>query len=397
MKTLFLTLVLLGQVPNIGGDPVEISKDEIKRRGNMVEPMGLISGDADAKVISEALRPPERDDDKWYLTVICDTGCQPCERLKYDIANNKEFRSWVNVGEPLKSPLHYQVRNIKDPTQKDWFAGIREQLELKAKYPAVVLQPPRNGSFGPCKTVVKIIYGYDGDAVTYTDKLRDAIVVYAKEVRKIRATEGSYTLPKLSPVLRNALLPVSNQVIAVGQESIGQQPTLAKPIGGAPPFAVQPQQPLQTPMDWPATPPPTLTITDMQRLIPGAPAEFILSMNSQGVKDAATLGLHWQVYSAKNQQAVTPAPVQPQLPTVQPSVCIPPKKAENNIETWTTNQLVWLMAQVVHGFFQIGTLIAVFLLIWTVRTDRTKIANLQQFQAEVNRRMNPTPTASGTM
>jgi hypothetical protein len=106
---------------------------------------------------------------------------------KKDFAENERLRAWVNVGDPAKSYTHYQVRRIEDQTQKDWFAKIKIKLQdgmKEANGPCIVIQPPKNGEFGPNKTVVAMIFGYDGDTAKLSNAMRAGIVKYVDAMNR---------------------------------------------------------------------------------------------------------------------------------------------------------------------------------------------------------------------
>lgn len=257
---------------------------EAQRRGNLVQEIGTTRADAVDR-ISAALATPPDDSHKWYLTVVTTRGCRACEKLKYDFLHAPQLRAWVNVEEPAKSAMHYHVRRIEDPTQRDWFKGIERQLR-KGGFPAIVIQPPRSGEFGRSATTVAILHGYDGDAEALTERLRRAIVTYVRE----------YTAQHRQGGIRGN---------ADAEEEAGEE------ASAAPPFAVpdRPLDPLQPngPIDWPAIiNPRPLTAAQIKQLVPDAPPEFCLQALQSGATDPQQVLQQWYVYQLQNQPQESP-------------------------------------------------------------------------------------------
>lgn len=297
MKLLtFLTLCLLpigfaaAAAPNF--DVPEQAKWEALRRGNLVQEIG-VQRESITDVIGAALATPEDDSHKWYLTLVTTSGCRACDKLKYDLAHEEQLQAWVNVGQSSKSPLHYQVRRLEDPTQRDWLKAIRPQLD-KGGYPAIVLQPPRNGEFGHGATTVAILHGYDGDPAALAERLRRAITTYVREYSAQQASRSGH-----------------------------RQDAEANPIGGPPPFAI-PSTPLDpnqpgAPVDWPAViNPRPLTPQQIQQLVPQAPPEFILTVLQSQTSEPSQLLQQWQLYQLQQQQQQQQQ-VAPQQPAEAPS------------------------------------------------------------------------------
>lgn len=283
-------------------DVPEIAQWEINRRGFMVQELGTTRA-TPVDAIADALAPPEDDSHKWFFSVVTMDGCPACDRLKADIIRSPVFRSWVNVDDPSKSTFHYQVRRIEDETQRDWFRNIKPRLD-RGGFPAIVIQPPKNGEYGPNKTVVCIIHGYDGDAEKLTNKLRDNIVAYVEALKK----RG-----ELAHVGENAIRKPRNG-------GIQQTPTEQNPSGGPPPFVVpdkridpfQPQGPVN---DWPPVGPKVLTLDEVKALCPGATPDFLLEQLAKKATDPNVVRLEWEVFKAKNPTPTTPAPETPSTPS----------------------------------------------------------------------------------
>lgn len=182
--------VITEQVPiaaeQISQDVPQKSKEEVERRGDMIQQMGTAqAGEED--YIADALDPPEKDDDKWWITLVVNgTEHKPSERLKYDLIHDKILKSWVNVEEPAKSFTHYQVRDIALGTQDHWFDGIKTYIEAGKEnpdtFPLVVIQPPENGKFGKPEFIVGVVIGYDGNVKKLVTNIRNKIKFYIRKM-----------------------------------------------------------------------------------------------------------------------------------------------------------------------------------------------------------------------
>lgn len=173
------------------GDVPPIAQHEIARRGSHVEHTGTIR----SGLMAEALSPPADDSAKWFVTLIVKPGDPASEKMRAMVATDPAIRPWIDVREPAKSTTHFHIRSIDDPTQADWLRGLRPAIE-RSGLPLVVLQPPKNGQFGPGSTIVKLIGGVvTGDELGA--KLRDGIIAYiqALEPRGISQTEVGVAPP----------------------------------------------------------------------------------------------------------------------------------------------------------------------------------------------------------
>lgn len=284
--------------PSIPKNVPDAARHEVERRGNLVQSVGTPqAGDND--YIADAFSIPEDDTHKWYLTLVTMEGCKACEKLKYDIATSKVFQSWVHVDDEVSSPMHYQVRRIEDATttngsQKDWYNGIRKELK-DGGYPAMVIQPPRNGQYGANKVVVKILHGYDGNPETYTQRLRDAIAAYVTTMHKKGLVEH---------IGDN----VRRENYSSGKKKGGYEQSAA---AAPPPFTLpsrpvdlnQPSGPVN---DWPPTPQP-LTLQQIMLACPGAPNDFLLQQLTAKPTDLNTVSLAWLMYQQAHQVPEKPA------------------------------------------------------------------------------------------
>ena len=180
MKRLLIPMLLLTAMSIevcAQGDVPPIAQHEIARRGSHVEQTGTIR----SGLMAAALSPPADDSAKWFVTLIVRPGDRSSATMLSTIANDPAMKPWVDAREPSKSTTHYQVRSIDDPTQADWLESLRPAL-ARSGVPLVVLQPPKNGQFGPSSTVVKIISGVlSGDDLS--KKLREGVIAYIQELQ----------------------------------------------------------------------------------------------------------------------------------------------------------------------------------------------------------------------
>lgn len=288
--------------------PPEVDKEEVIRRGSMVQEMGSVNN-SPIDVIAAALAPPEDDSHKWYITVVTVQGSKECEKLLKDFANNDALKSWANVNEPDKSWSHLQIRKIEDGTQRDWFAGIQTRLADGFKTvgaPAIVIQPPRNGKYGKNSIVAGMLFGYDGDAEKQSARIRSAILQYM-EVAIVKN-------------VHNARILVNNSDKGTKGEDI---PAAPLPVGAeqyTPPNIfnvpnVQPATP-SSPFDIPPERP--LTLEQIQMIAgPNAPAELLLGILSAKPTTAAQVQQYVMMYN--NQQ--------PEQPQTNPTIPAQPSEA----------------------------------------------------------------------
>lgn len=268
METFKLTLVLLGLIftamcavaveasaQSPPADVPPIAQHEIARRGNHVELTGTIR----SGLMAMALSPPADDSSKWFVTLIVKPGAADSEAMRSTFASDPALRPWVDVREPLKSTTHYHVRSIDDATQADWLSGLRPAI-ARSGLPLVVLQPPKNGQFGPSATIVKLIGGVvPGDKLAA--KLRTAIIDYVQAIESPVGWALPTALPTASPTAGEH---AKQFVSSAHPTGIGVPPPFNVPPKDPPP---PPNTPPAVPFDWPpvvpvapAVPPPNPTL-----------------------------------------------------------------------------------------------------------------------------------------
>lgn len=258
LALLTLACTVRGEEPK-GSDVPEAAHQETIRRGNHLEELGSTQAAGPEAVAVGALAPPEDDSDRWWINVITTKDVRyrrSCEQLLNDFSTNINLRAWADVDNPKQSWGHFMVRDIDEPESKDWLAGIREQLESQA-LPAIVLQPPRNGSYGRNSVTVGMLHGYSGDANQLSERIRAKIKTYAIKVAadKVAATQA-------------ALRAGHAQSSSVGDR------TAVKPADAAP---------SRHPVEWPDVPPPKLTYKQVRALCPRASVSWVREQIKAGV------------------------------------------------------------------------------------------------------------------
>ncbi|WP_010586304.1 hypothetical protein [Schlesneria paludicola] len=275
-------------------DVPEVSTHEVARRGNHVEETGTVRSGLRAA----ALAPPADDSGKWFITLIVRPGERSSEIMRQTVERDPDMRHWVNAGNPATSTTHYHVRSIADQTQRDWLESVIPAVN-KAGVPAIVLQPPLSGQFGPPKTIVKIIHG-QLTGRDLADKLREAVLNYVDKLESVNQVGVKHAVGVAPPF---------------NVQPVQPQPQFAPaPPFNAQPFNVQPEANL--PFEWPPAKPKTLTIEQIQAACPGATPEFILPIvTGPGETSMDIVRMKWLMYQKEH----PPAAIDP------PSVCAPPE------------------------------------------------------------------------
>jgi hypothetical protein len=152
----------------------EAAKYEALRRGSHVEYVDGVQGEAD--MVAEVTAAPPNDSYKWTISVVTQANCQPCERLKYDFLNTPELKALVDK---THGTAAYGVFRIEDATQTWRLAGLN-----LTKFPAVVVQPPKNGMYGPDSDYLEPIVGYDGNGKKLAEKITSKMVARATAYKR---------------------------------------------------------------------------------------------------------------------------------------------------------------------------------------------------------------------
>lgn len=237
--------VLSAQQPN-GLDDRAI--EETARRGSDVEPLGVIQAGPDVAV-RKAFAPPADDSDKWWVNVIV-AGANATDKEKaaskllIDDIHALKFKCYVKPEDPASSWAQYQERREDDPLQQDWLAPIRPKLK-EVGLPAVVIQPPRNGKFGPNNRTVCVVGQYDGRPDLFSAMIRQRVEAYIYK----HAYDGSIAAAAMPPAGHKQSDPL---------------------IGGRPPFDLP--EPIAYP-DAKDLPKQTLNYEQIRKRFPNIPPE----------------------------------------------------------------------------------------------------------------------------
>ena len=295
--------------------PLQVDRQEIDRRGAMVERLGELSN-GPIDLIADALKPPANDSDKWFIFIVTKDNDAPSELLKkhFNTQHRKDgtdnpMRSWAMPDEPEKSYAHFNVLRIEDSEPqrgifKDWFAGVRDAIMRGAEtkgYPVTIIQPPKNGKYGPNKTVVAMLFGYDGDVDKYCSALRYAQQSYiASVIRSGKLTEylqqhGADATIQTDTGEDKGARQESNS--GANNERVGAAQTAPFIVPNGP---LNPLNPLGPNVDIPPQPQ-ALTLDQLQGILPGAPAEYLLNVLRQRplVSQIAQLQMQWLQDKAK--------------------------------------------------------------------------------------------------
>jgi hypothetical protein len=166
---------------------------EIARRGAMVE---RVDGYQDASdpvaAISAALQPPADDSHKWLFTLVTMKNCQACMQLRADFENDAKLKAWVDTKDYTKSWAHWHVVQSEDQSQAWRWKDFKPTA-----FPALIVQPPVNGSWGDPHTIVYVRQGYLKPA-ELDAAIRSAIQLYAAKTfprhMAWQAKEGAETI-----------------------------------------------------------------------------------------------------------------------------------------------------------------------------------------------------------
>lgn len=159
---------------------IEVHTAEAIRRGNSVVVAGEGPRGASQEAEIAATAPPLDDSHMWFFTVFKQPNCAPCEQLLRDVKSSDYLRAFVEPAPGQTTAwAHFNVYDIKDETQKD-----RLKRYVIGGTPTVIIQPPRNGSWGPPSIVVCQFTGYDGDAKKLCENISNGVREYARKMAK---------------------------------------------------------------------------------------------------------------------------------------------------------------------------------------------------------------------
>jgi hypothetical protein len=158
-------------------DVPRIAEAEIARRGALVERVGGVEGSGDAVgAIALAMQPPADDSHKWLFTLVTTKNCSWCNQLRRDFETDAKLKAWVNTKDHAQSWAHWQVVQIEDQSQAWRWKDFRP-----TSFPALIVQPPVNGSWGDPHTIVYVRQGYL-KPVELDAAIRQAIQLYSTKM-----------------------------------------------------------------------------------------------------------------------------------------------------------------------------------------------------------------------
>ena len=174
----------------------EVDQAEVLRMGDLVQATGgeaIRSVATDAFV--EAMRPPQDDSSKWFISVVTIPGCSGCEQLKRDWGSSPWLLALANPSDPSKSWSHFKFYDRNDRSQ-----AFRWEKVRISSYPTILVQPPRSGSYGNPATVV--YQGvYQGNPEQQARGITAAIRQYISTLPNVGALAGDRQ-PDLSGGIR---------------------------------------------------------------------------------------------------------------------------------------------------------------------------------------------------
>jgi len=173
----------------------EVDRDAVLRCGDMVQHISGYGQSATDRFV-EAMAPPKDDSGKWYISVVGSSRSRTCERLKTDWTRDANLLAIANPGDPARSWAHWHYYYYGDKSQAWRFENVKI-----THIPTVIVQPPRDGSYGDPSTVVCQLVGYNGDAANLAAKIRGSIRAYVAKLKAVQppATDTGRLTPPWTP------------------------------------------------------------------------------------------------------------------------------------------------------------------------------------------------------
>lgn len=158
-------------------DVPRIAEAEIARRGALAERVNGIQAENNAtSAIALAMQPPADDSHKWLFTLVTTKNCTWCEQMRRDFDTDPKLKPWVDTKGYTRSWAHWQVVQIEDQSQAWRWKDFKP-----TSFPALIVQPPVNGSWGDPHTIVFIRQGYLKPA-QLDAAIREAIQLYSTKL-----------------------------------------------------------------------------------------------------------------------------------------------------------------------------------------------------------------------
>lgn len=241
MRLFYLMAIVLAlNSVSFAGEP-EVDTAEVIRRGDMVVVAGEGPRAAESEAFLTAMAPPADDAHKWYITIITTPGCVPCEKLKTDFQKAPELLAFVSAPQEDKAWAHLNIYSTDDGAQK-WRLERYGAFAKGVTFPLLIVQPPRDKSWGEPAWIVMQKSGYAGDPKKKAAEIREAVRAYTGKL-------SSLGYPRL---------PIQSDK----QTSLESSGDGFAQAGVAPPFSpapAVPAQPTVQPFEWPPQPSPQPT------------------------------------------------------------------------------------------------------------------------------------------
>jgi hypothetical protein len=125
---------------------------------------------------SSAVDLPPNDTGKFFVTIYSQPGCVACDKLVQDWKNSPSLKAFAVPDHPSQSWAHFTI--IKPDSALA--ANFKNANPPINQVPTIVVQPPKNGDYGPETTTIFRKTGYEGKPGD-TDRLAGDI---AKALKK---------------------------------------------------------------------------------------------------------------------------------------------------------------------------------------------------------------------
>lgn len=193
----------VSQGSEIGGinSQNEAGRDEVIRRGDMVEQIGADGerfASAEDEAIAQFAAAPPTDNEKWFISVWASKKCPACTRLKELWKSDPTLRAYAKPENPKDSFAHFTWYYTEDPYQK-WRLEPPSTLRIE-RVPTIVVQPPRwknaEGQWvygNPNDVVLK--YVWDGSPERLSKAINSSIRAYVSTLNKKEASKDNDVLP----------------------------------------------------------------------------------------------------------------------------------------------------------------------------------------------------------
>jgi len=261
MNALLLSLILLAAPPNgqapanvpapMGDREPEVDTAFVWRMGDTVQLVGDGHREGPTDEFVTAMGPPANDANKWFISVITSRGCSHCARLKADWQSSPELLAFGNPGDAKASWAHLNFYSYEDKSQ----AFRWEKIKVTA-FPTILIQPPRDGSYGNPATVVGQPVGY-----STAPKLSAEMTAWFKAY-----------LSKYHEKKRADLGPVKGGIGQIGTDPPWAPQPKVEPapspfLPNAFPFPIEPPKPPVAPVAPPAEPKPDSLVDGSEVLV----------------------------------------------------------------------------------------------------------------------------------